>query len=152
MLLLLSLIACSGSPAGSGGCDPSDEPTVTIGTGESEYEPHESGDTAELVRGPQGGVHITLAVETTGFAIEEDLNASFEGEIDGVLVGQSFPFVFLRCNQAEDTQQAWGLRLIYDDDPENLDDQLTDVSVELTDADGRTATAQTTFVIDDPSI
>ena len=148
-LLLLALcspfVGCKGA---QGGCEPDDAPTVTIGVGETAYEAHADGDPAVLIAGPQGGYHITLAIEATGFAIDEDLVGDFDGTVGGSLVGQSDPFVFLRCNNQTKTQQAWDLRLVYDDVPTNLDGQTTEVTVELQDSTGRSGTGTTTFVID----
>ncbi len=148
MIALALLLGCSGDDA----CPTSDIPTVTIGTGETRFEPHLEGDPVELIHGPQGGVHLTLALEATGFSTRNDLVASFQGRIGGELIAEATPFVFLRCNRETGTQQAWDLRLIYDADPADLDDQLTEVSVMLSDEDGRQATATTTMRIDDRTL
>jgi hypothetical protein len=147
-MLLATLLACDGG----GGCPASDDPTVTIGQGFNAYEPLASGDPVELVYGPQGGVHLTLALEATGFQARRDLTASFTGTIDDEVVATSEPFVVLRCDNTTGTQKVWDLRLIYDADPVTLDDQVTEVSVVLSDDNGREATSTTTITIDDPSM
>lgn len=152
LFLLLAVVPFAGCKGPGGGCEPSQSPTVSVGVGETAYEPHQDGDAARLIAGPQGGYHITLAVEATGFDIDEDLVGDFNGTVAGALVGQSDPFVFLRCNNQTSTQQAWDLRLVYDDIPANLDGQTTEVTMTLQDSTGRSASGTTTFVIDASSI
>lgn len=147
-MLLATLLACTGDSA----CPTSDTPTVTIGTGFNAFESHTDGDPVELIHGPQGGVHVTLALEATGFDTRDELTATFTGRVGGEQLAESTPFVFLRCNNATSTQQVWDLRVVYDADPATIDDQLSEVTVVLSDDDGSEATATTTLVIDDPTL
>jgi len=151
--LLLVLWGCSGAETDlptEDPCQGGDTPTLTVGTGDSAYESTTAGQALDLVRGAQGGVHLTLAVDATYLNPEERLEATLTGLIGGQPVGLSEPFVSLRCNPDTNTLQAWGLRLIYDEQPDLLDGQATDVTVELTDVDGRVATGSTNFLINDP--
>ena len=93
-------------------------------------------------------MHIPLAVEALGFEDQEVLDGRFEGTIDGVVVATGSPFVYPRCNRATGTLQAFDLRLVYDDEPSALDQALTEVSLTLTDADGRSASTTHTYTID----
>ena len=53
--MLLLLIACS--PV---------EPSLTLGTGLTAFQPLEDGDEVALIYGPQGGWHVDVALRTTG--------------------------------------------------------------------------------------
>lgn len=176
LLVLLPLVACSGkaidtSPSSETGetdtdpsgtaptdtdwgdpCDPNPaHPSVTIGMGELEYAAIDTDDpTIELVHGPQGGFHITMALEGRYLDSDNPSIATMEGRIDGVLLADSTPYIDWRCNPAVPALQAWNLLLIYDAQPEELHLKETEVTVEVVDATGVTASATTTLTIFDP--
>ncbi len=146
----LAAAGCAPEPAG---CDPDGgEPRVVIGKGLDSYRDLDEDDrTLELVHGPQGGYHVDLAVRAWHLDSTQELEGSLVGSLGGDVRAESYPYVYLRCNGAEGALDAWGLRLIWDAEPLDLDGQLVTVEVELTDAGGRTASANGPDVlIEDP--
>ena len=147
MLMLLALVACEPEP--EGGCAPSSSPTLTLGSGEDgRYSDHTDGDVGLLEFGPQGGVHLTLGIETTGFAFSDTLFGEISATIGGVESASAFPFVFLRCDRESDSQKAWDLRLPFDGDPGALPGETATVTFALEDEDGRRASDSATFVLE----
>jgi hypothetical protein len=64
---LLLLVACSGKPdEGEDTSIPDLPPQIEIGTGETEFEPLEDGDTIYIVYGPQGGYHFNGSLRVQG--------------------------------------------------------------------------------------
>ena len=150
MLSLLLLLGCGGDPAADP-CAPGDAPTLAIGTGEVGFESTAENEPIELVYGPQGGVHLLVAMEATFINDTELVEGQLEGWIDGEQYATSSPWLTFRCNPQTDTQQTWGTFLIYDTEPGWLHGVTTEVRATIRDVDGTELTTSTTWVIDDPT-
>lgn len=149
-LLVPLAVACTGgSPDGDDPCGPGASPTLALGLGETSFTPIESGADARLVRGPQGGVHLALAVDVTFLDPSEVVEAVITGTLNGAPAARSEPWVQLRCNPATSTLQGFDLRLIFDALPGDLGGQTTDVVVTLTDAGDREVSASATYMLVD---
>jgi len=134
------------SPCSPGG----GEPKLEIGHGETAYLPLEPGGSLELIHGPQGGVHVLVALQAAYIDASDEVVASFRGYIDGEQLGASFPFLNMRCNEAEGGVQSWNTFLIWDAQPEDLHLQTVHIEVELTDASGLVLNASKEAVLHDP--
>ncbi len=139
-MTLLLVVACEevhepGSPCAAG-----DDPTLTIGVGETSYEPVPDNTEIPLVFGPQGGWHVTMAIEATYLDISEPWTAELTGTIDGALVANTVPWVDGRCNEARGTTQGWNLQLIFSEDWEDVIDRDMEVHASVIDALGTKVT------------
>jgi hypothetical protein len=135
-------------------CQAGDAPALRLGHGELEYmdiDPSEE-VLAELIHGPQGGFHINMGLAATGLDPSYPWAVDLQGTIDGALVGQTRPLATMRCNRADDELQAWGLLLIYDAQPEELHDRVTDIVATVIDSAGTGITATGTVRIWDPTL
>lgn len=144
-MMALWLLGC-GSP-----CDPGRDPEVVIGTGDRAYAPLSDGDAVDIVYGSQGGYHVDLALDGSRFDGDDVVSASFVGRIGGDDVAFAEPWFTLTCNPESGTQQAWGIRLIFDGlIPPELDGRALDISGQVTDARGLTAEASRQVLLHDP--
>jgi hypothetical protein len=131
-------------------CKPGGLPSLEIGQGETAFAPLESGGSLELVHGPQGGVHVLVALHAEHIDASEELTAVLRGYLDGEPVGASYPYVNMRCNEAEGGLQSWNILLIWDAAPEQLHLQTVHIEAELTDASGTVVSACKDAIIHDP--
>ena len=136
------LVAC-GDP-----CRPGGTPTLEIGLGRDTYFPAEDGDDGLLVYGPQGGQHVDLAISATHLDPSSTASSTIEGRLNGTVVAAGAPWFDLTCEQ--DTQRAWGLRMLLEVPPEQVDGQTIEVDVTVRDAKGTEVSAQRTLHIVDP--
>lgn len=159
-MIALLLLACSKPSDTAAGdsaapaadpCEPGPDPELVIGVGEAGYEPLVEGDPVELVHGPQGGYHVTLALAGRFLDASDKWALTMSGTVDGELWGQTVPYADARCNEDEGRLEAWNLLLIWDDGipPEQLDGQYAEVEVAVVDAAGTEITATTALTIDD---
>lgn len=132
MTLLFLLMACDDP------CRPGPSPTLEIGSGDSTFAPL-SATPLPLIMGNQGGYHLDLAIRTTYLEGRDLMAGRMEGRLDGTVVADGRPWFNLTC--AGDVQEATGLRLIADVEPEALAGRTLDVSLEVTDSRGETVTA-----------
>lgn len=129
--MLLLLLACSEPP----------DPTFTLGTGLTSFEPLADGNDLDLVYGPQGGWHVDLSLQATGIR-PDDLVLRVGADRDGRTV--SYPVeTILQERFVRETDDGWerlGDRAVFDieDDLEILD-AVIDVWMEL-ELDGTTWT------------
>lgn len=155
ILLANMLMGCVDS-AGSGGdtadpCAPGSSPEAILGQGEFAFLPVDDGENRiELVHGPQGGFHITLALEARYLDASTPWLLDLVGSIDGVERGATRPYVEMRCNPAEAVLQGWGALLIWDAQPEDLHEQVADVEATITDSTGTVISAVESYTIFDP--
>ena len=152
--LLFALACTSGEDSASADpCTSGPSPEIEVGKGELSYSPmDEGGETIELIHGPQGGYHITIATRTRYMAAEGFLAGHLIGTIDGEVVGETWPYVDLRCNEAQGSQDGVGLLLVFAREPEELADQWVTVDLELTDMDGTEVSGTADVVIFDPNL
>lgn len=146
---LIVVTACGNGP-GKDGCMVGDEPTLSIGLGESRYTALTPGEVLPFVYGPQGGYHLELGLEATQLDAEDLVTGSFEGRIDGEVVATSNPWLTFRCDDETRTQQSWGTLLIFDTDPEDLHDVDVQIDAEVTDMAGASVMASLVVHIVDP--
>jgi hypothetical protein len=143
-MFALLLLAC-GSP-----CDPGPDPAFEVGLGVDAFHPAADGDVADIVYGPQGGYHLDLALEGSHFDGSQVASGELIGTIDGERVAGAFPWFTFECDPERTAQQVWGIRLIFDAEPAELDGRTVQVDAEVTDARGSSATATRSLLVRDP--
>lgn len=151
--LALGLVACASAAPPADEDDPCSapgEPTLEIGLGLDGYEPLDNGDPMPLIHGPQGGYHLEIGLQATNLAADALIGGYLVGEIDGVVLAESAPFLDFRCKLPEaPVQESWGTLLVFEAEPADLDGQTAIIRVEVTDADGTVVSAEASFVIED---
>ncbi len=154
MFLLFSLLACvpeEEPPADP--CTGGPAPELAIGTGEYEYAGLDSVDAElELIHGPQGGYHVLIGFDARYMDTSDPSSAEILGWIDGDPIGDAYPWIDWRCNAAAETQQIWGLFLIWDAEPEDLHGRTAEIETTVTDSAGQVSTASATITITDPNL
>jgi len=163
LVLGLSLAACDSEAGGSDEaadgadesepdpadpCTPGPAPALEIGEGASAYTPFEDGATLELVHGPQGGVHVLLALHAEDIDASVELEGELRGYVNGVQLGASYPFLNMRCKKDEG-MEVWNLYLIWDAAPEDLHLQTVHIEAEIVDAQGVMVSASKDAIIHD---
>jgi hypothetical protein len=135
-------------------CTSGPSPTVRLGLGELEYEALDAGgeNLAELIHGPQGGFHITMALAATQMDPSYPWAVDLEGRIDGELIGATRPLAMMRCNYGLEELQTWGLLLIWDAQPEDLHDRIAEITATTVDSAGTSVSGTGTVHIWDPSL
>lgn len=146
-MFLAWLWACTGES--SGPCAPGPDPTLEIGLGLGEYTPIPDGGEFPLIHGPQGGYHLEIGLRATFVDGSDLVSGELVGTIDGVEHARATPWVDLRCDDAGEALTSWGTLLIYDQTPDFLDGKTTVITARLTDLEGTTVEATSTFVIRD---
>ena len=152
LLTLLASLACvsatgEDSDGDSDPCMPGGSPSVELGFGELAFEVLDEDAPVELVYGPQGGYHVTMAIQGRYFDSEDFWEVQLSGWIDGVLVGYTAPYGAPRCNTAVGVLEATGLLLVWDAEPEDLHGRVAEVEAVVLDQLGNTATATNSLTI-----
>jgi len=143
-------VAVGGCPSP---CQPGPNPTLAIGTGETSFlalDP--TAPTFEIVHGPQGGYHVLVGLEATALDRSDLLGAVLKGTIDSVVMGETQPWIKLRCNGQTETEQSWNNRLIWDAQPEDLDGRTAHIEATLTDPRGKSVSASVDALLYDPTL
>lgn len=156
--LLLLLTGCgSGSNGSDSGvppvdCPTHDQATFELGTGETGFEPLADGDALPIISGPQGGCHFWFSVRTDGFAQRRFL-VRYEVKFteSGTTTGSRSRFtVRLRPDETSPgICQYTGLTAFLIEPWRFAGDRVT-LEVEVTDDEGRTASAARDVVADWP--
>lgn len=156
--LLLFLTACGNGSTGTDSgippvdCPTHDEATFELGTGEIDFEPLADGDMLPVVPGPQGGCHFWVSVTTDGFA-QRRFQVRYEVKFtaSGTTTDSRSSFtVRLRPNEeTPGTCQYTGLTAFLIQ-PWRFADERVTLEVEVTDDEGRTASAAREVVADWP--
>jgi len=152
-LLPAVLLAACGPTADADGCLPdAGEPSLVVGKGLHEYRDiDDGGRSSELIHGPQGGFHIDLALEARHLDASDAWSATLTGYLHDEVMAVARPYLWATCDEQADALRTWGVRLIWNTVPEELDDQLVDVDVEVTDPAGTTLSARVDdLLIEDP--
>ncbi len=142
----------SDDPSSADGLDPcaiGPEPGVIIGHGAGTFMPIDSGP-AELVHGPQGGVHILVGIRAWQLDASDVAIARMTGTIDGELLGASSPYADLVCTGDGTAQQALALPLIWDVNGDALHMRTATITLELTDIAGTVVSTSADAIIIDP--
>jgi len=149
--LLLSACAGDGNATDSGApvdpCEASSSPTLDIGLGYIGYEAIDEGDAFPLIHGPQGGFHLEIGLFATGIAADELVSGEMHGYVDGVELASAFPRLDLRC--VTSGRESYGTLLVYNAQPEELDQKETRITVSVTGTDGSVVETEGTYIIDD---
>ena len=153
-VLLLALLGCSGEGEDADPdldpCLPGEDADILLGIGEFAFEEIGEEAVVELVRGPQGGYHVALAIEARFLDPSTTWDLSLLGEVEGELLGETHPYLAMRCNTGAGALQGWGALLIFDAQPEDLHEKWVDVSAEVIDASGTSLSTETSLFIVDP--
>lgn len=164
-MLLWSLISlaigCKDTQDTGLGCEPSGEPTLTVGTGlAGDFYPFEDGQTVGLTSAPQGGFGVGVRAKVSGLVVDEgDGNAPLpvlmETYLDGSL-SDSFTNTGATAYCQEDgSGLVWDLVVGFDretynsaDDLIGLQGALATLRIQATDLDGTTASGEVDVVIE----
>ena len=147
----------TGSPSGTFGPVPEmcggDRPgPMEIGHGYEFFTPLDSGP-AELIHGPQGGIHITLGIRCAGLEVSEFADVTLHGEIDGQVVADHVQGAILNCEEdlgdAGMAEAIW-LSMIFEVGPEAVHEQVVDMDLTLVDSLGHMVSAQASTLVIDP--
>jgi hypothetical protein len=148
LLALFAIPACDRGPEANG-CEPGDDPQLTIGLGVGGYSPIPDQGEFPLVHGPQGGYHLEIGLEATGIDASQLITGHMEGTIAGEQLAVNDPWLEFLCEGG--VLHSWGTRLIYDSTPEILDGKVTLVEASVTDLQGTLVSTSATYTIrDDP--
>ena len=146
----------------AGACATDSDPQVAAGHGELSFNEFDGGvDTkVELIHGPQGGFHSTIAVRAHHLDLGISYHIRLVGSIDGVEMGWGTPYSQFRCNYQAGAQEYTGGLLIWDAQPEDLHNKVANLEITVFDpteesaAGGPVVVAQDSaeFTIWDPSL
>ena len=111
---LLALGCANGEPPVKHCMDDS-SPTLTLGTGETEFvplvgEPPE----LELVHGPQGGYHLVIGFQTKNLDSIHFITARMVGFINGEQLAITERWQDFDCNRQSNRLESFNAYLIYD--------------------------------------
>lgn len=137
--------ACAEPPVVAGACPDADAPALRLGVTDEAFVPLTAGDEILLEHGPQGGTHLTLALEVAA----EDLDAvPLVLSVDAWVIGDSCPegclvgevlYSLDPAYATEETPDGWrfeGVRVVVTSWPS---DQTRRLSLSVEDACGRTS-------------
>ena len=132
-------------------CAPGTDPQIVAGHGELSYQEFvQGGDTnVELIHGPQGGFHSTIAVRGTHLDLETSYHIRLVGTIDGTEMGWGTPYSLFRCNYQAGAQEYTGGLLIWDASPEDLHGKVANVDITVIDPTKESAEGGPTVVAQD---
>ena len=135
-------------------CLPGADPWLLVGEGETGFSYFDPGDPVELVHGPQGGYHVTMAIRAGYLDNSAPWIVRLDAYIGDDLVAQSVPYANAFCNPSASALDAWNLLLIFNEDlaPEELHGQIARVDVSVTDAALIEVEASNELTITDPSL
>ena len=147
----------SGSPSDTSGpvpevCGGDRAGPMEIGHGYASFTPLDSGP-AELIHGPQGGIHITLGIRCAGLEVSEFADVTLHGEIDGQVVADHVQGAILDCEEdlgdAGMAEAIW-LSMIFEVGPDAVHEQIVDMELTLVDSLGQMVTAEASTMVIDP--
>ncbi|HND28799.1 MAG TPA: hypothetical protein PKY30_13995 [Myxococcota bacterium] len=141
---LLYVLACAleetRESAAEPPCEPGPTPTLEIGQGELSFtELLGENDAVELVFGPQGGVHVALALRATRLDDSAPVISQITGEVEGELLADVRPYLIFRCVGPDDIQEVWGAILVFSAPMAELEDREVFLRATVTDAAGTVA-------------
>jgi hypothetical protein len=112
-----------------------DKPRIEVGHGELAFESlDEAGDTdVELIYGPQGGWHSTIAIRAWGLDTATNYRLVLGGIIDEVTLGGGNPWAQFKCNRAVGALEYTGGLLIWESTPPELERKTATVEAWLLD-------------------
>lgn len=141
----------SSTKATGNACSAGADPQIVAGHGELSYEEFDSGaDTnVELIHGPQGGFHSTIAVRGTHLDLKTAYHIRLVGTIDGVEMGWGTPYSLFRCNHHAGAQDYTGGLLIWDAQPEDLHGKAANLDITVLDPTEESAEGGPTVVAQD---
>lgn len=147
----------TGWAGGSGGgrCEPGGDPTVFVGSGQSDYHDVEDGDVLQVEAGPQGGYHVWVAARMKNISQSgsvTDLTGAFV-DIDYSPPPMSVIFTF--DPDEGGFCKVYGLRFRLDDQDhpiESLLGKTMQLTVTIKDQDGDEASSTRTIELSDEYI
>jgi hypothetical protein len=116
-------------------CTPWDTPRIEVGHGELSFEPlsDEELTPVELIYGPQGGWHSTIAVRAWGLDPTVGYHLVLGGIIDDVTIGGGVPWAQFKCNRAVEALEYTGGLLIWESTPAHLESKTATVEAWILD-------------------
>jgi hypothetical protein len=129
-------------------CAAGTDSQIVAGHGELSYEEFDQGGhtNVELIHGPQGGFHSTIAVRGIYLDLEISYHIRLVGTIDGTEMGWGTPYSQFRCNYQAGAQEYTGGLLIWDASPEDLHDKVAHVEITVLDPTKESAEGGPTVV------
>lgn len=124
---------------------------LTIGHGLGEFIPL-ADQPAELLHGPQGGVHITLGIRCIGLEVSRFGDVWLHGEIAGRIVADHPQGAVLTCDEDTGVAEGLWLSMVFEVGPEVVHGQRLDMEITVTDDVGTTVTAQAQTLVLDPEL
>lgn len=126
--LFLLLVAAPVGLAGCQNCEPSDNPTVLLGTGQGDrFDVYADGEAVTLGPAPQGGFGVPVLIGTTGLAtgLDNGADATLDIYIGGALSGSFFSEgLSLVCESNIEGGRIHGQVVGLDEDSYSTNDQL----------------------------
>ena len=155
--LILGLISCANNGTSSSSsnqfqaCSAGPSPSIEVGHGELRFETFDQAENTpvELIHGPQGGYHSTIAVRAAHLDPDRSYIIDLVGVIDGLELGGGTPLAQFRCNYAAEAQEFKGGLLVWDSVPEELHDKRATVNVYVIDPSKETSDGQPVIVAQD---
>ena len=135
-------------------CLPGDDPWLMVGEGEAAFSEFQPGDPVELVHGPQGGYHVTLAIRAGYLDNSAPWIVRLAAVVEGEVLAESVPYANAFCNPSAAALDAWNLLLIFDEglEPEDLHGRLAVIEASVTDPQVVVVEATTELTIHDPAL
>ena len=132
-------------------CAAGSDPRIEVGHGELRFEAFDDGPETlvELIHGPQGGFHSTIAVRADQLNIDTAYVIELVGTIDGMPLGGGTPISGFRCNYRAEAQDFTGGLLIWDAEPEDLHMKTATVEAYVIDPSLKTSDGQSTIIAQD---
>lgn len=144
-LLFATLLGPACSP-----CDVDVAPSLVLGSSAEPFARLVDGAGITAVWGPQGGQHLEIALETTGFEERVLHDLAIEGRVDGEIIASDEGVVDLHCEADGVTQHARFLRFVQflDYEASAWDGKEVVLDATVTSDDGETASASVAVILD----
>lgn len=147
----------SGWAGGSGGgrCEPGGDPTVLVGSGQSDYHEVEDGDVLQVEAGPQGGYHVWVAARMKNISQSGSVTELTGTFVDVDYTPAPMSVIFTFDPDEGGFCKVYGLRFRLDDADHPIETLLgksLNLTVTVTDQDGDTASSTRTIKLSDDYI
>jgi hypothetical protein len=115
-------------------CIEGPQPTLTVGHGDRSFmEIHDSDTQVELIHGPQGGFHSTIALRAQHVEPNSSYRLELRGTVGERALEYTVPWVGFDCVEDNSSLESTGSFLIWDAEPEALHGQVVSFTATLID-------------------